>query len=83
MSKISYIAAKKCDGALWSVKDMLQDAISDPQIIDGTFNKALLIKLDDKNNAYTVGFSQSEMSMSQCLALIEVVRSVILNEMGY
>ncbi len=83
MSKISYISDKKCDGNLWSVKDMLRDAVNDPLIIDGTFNKALIIKLDDKNDAYTVGFSQAGMSMSQCLALVEVVKTVLLEEMGY
>lgn len=68
---------------MWSVRDMLLDAVDDPMIIDGTFNKALLIKLDDKNKAYTVGFSQAGMSMSECLALVGVMKAVILEEMGY
>ncbi len=83
MSKVSYISDKKCDGTLWSVRDMLRDALDDPQIIDGTFNKTLLLKLDDKNDAYTVGFSQAGMSMSQCLALARVAEAMFLEEMGY
>jgi hypothetical protein len=82
-NKIAYISDKTQNGDHWTVQQMLQDALEDETIINGEFDKALLIKLDAKNGNYTVGFSQSGMSMSECMALIEVVKTMFLREMGY
>jgi len=62
---------------------MLQDALADETIIDGTYDKAVLIKLNNKNGDYNVGFSQSGLSMSECIALVEVVKELFKEEMGY
>ena len=84
MGKISYLSDKTHNGDHWSVQQMLQDALESPAIPEeGNFDKALFVKLDSNNGDYTVGFSQAGMSMSECLALIEVVKTMFLREMGY
>ena len=48
MNKIAYISDKTHNGNHWTVKQMLQDALEDETILDGTFDKAIFIKLDAK-----------------------------------
>lgn len=79
MSKISYLAHEVSNGDRWTVEQMLQDELEDL----GDYNKALLLKLNDKDGDYDVTFTQAGLSMSQCLALLEVIKTVILKEMGY
>ena len=62
---------------------MLADALSCVREHRRTPSKALVLYLDTEGDAYDVGFSQSGLSMSQALALLDVARSVILREMGY
>ena len=82
-SKISYIADKTGNSSDWTVTQMLQDALADETIIDGTFDKAVLIKLNDKNGDYHVGFSQAGLSMSECLALADIAKDLFKEQMGY
>ena len=83
MNKVSYLSDKTRNGDHWTVQQMLQDALDTPPGPEGNFDKALFVKLDSNNGDYTVGFSQAGMSMSECLALIEVVKTIFLREMGY
>lgn len=48
-----------------------------------SMDKVLVIALDDKNGNYDVSFRQCGMSMSDILALLEVLKSVALKHMGY
>jgi len=46
-------------------------------------NKLLIIPLRDGEDMYDVGFSQCGMSMSECIALMEVAKTLFLNQMNY
>ena len=83
MNKIAYISDKTHNSDHWTVQQMLDDSLEDETILDGTFDKGLFIMLDAKNDNYVVGFRQAGMSMSECLALVEVVKTMFLKEMGY
>jgi len=82
-NKVSYLADKTGNSSDWTVPQMLQDALADETIIDGTFDKAVLIKLNNKNGDYDVGFSQSGLSMSECIALADIAKELFKDEMGY
>ena len=83
MPKISYLADKTGNSSDWTVPQMLQDALADETIIDGTYDKAVLIRLNDKNGDYNVGFSQAGLSMSECISLAEIAKDLFKEQMGY
>lgn len=45
--------------------------------------KVLILALDDSDNDYSISFVQAGMKMSECLALCEVAKAVILEQMNY
>ena len=44
--------------------------------------KALILMLDDRDQGYAHGFRNVGMSMSECLALLEVSKVQVLEQMG-
>lgn len=80
--KVTYISKAAKDGTRWTVEQMLEDALSQVKEHRITPSKALVVFLDDEDK-YDVAFMQSGMSMSQSIALIEILKSVFLSEMGY
>ena len=85
MSDVISMAEKTNDGTMRSVEDALKDALS---MIgeEGAFEKGkkvLILGLDDTNENFHVSFVQGGMTMSQCVALSEVAKTLFLREMGY
>lgn len=84
MSKVSYLADKTGNGKSdWTVIQMLQDALDDETILDGTYDKAVLIRLNNKDGDYNIGFSQAGLSMAECIALVEIAKNLFKKQMGY
>lgn len=46
-------------------------------------DKLIVIALDDTDGEYTVSWNQANMSTSQILALLEVTKTVTLQQMGF
>ena len=81
--KVIHLSHHTHDGSRWTVEQMLADALSDVREHRRTPTKALVLLLDEAEGRYDVGFNQSGLSMSQCLALVEVAKTLLLREMGY
>jgi hypothetical protein len=83
MSNITYLA-DKLDNALLDtplhalelVKERIETGQQSP-------TKLIVISLDDSDGLYDVKWQQAGMTMSQLLALLEIVKSIAINEMGY
>lgn len=68
------LAERRGDGRLWTVTDMLQEAVNDlPKL--SNYNKAILLLLDDRNGNYNTKFYQAGMVKSQIVALLEVCKA--------
>lgn len=51
--------------------------------MDARYNKIMVIKLEARKEEYNVGISQAGMKHSELLALLDVVKTRILVEMGF
>lgn len=67
------LAERANDGRMWSVSDMLREALKDMQGAD--FPKAILICLNDRGGAYETVFYQAGMVKSQIISLLEVAKN--------
>jgi hypothetical protein len=67
---------------MWSVEQMLEDALSEVKERRSTPTKALVLFLDDRDG-YNAGFRNCGFSMSQGIALLEVAKAMFLREMDY
>ena len=73
------------NGCMWSPQQALNSALQDVGH-RGAFKcgkRLLVLALDDSDGDYNISFVQAGMSMSECLALCEVAKTVFLAEMGY
>lgn len=82
MNNVISLADKTSDGTKWTPVDALRDMIKDIESGERHATKVLILRLDDTDE-YDVGFTQAGMSMSQCLALLEVAKQVVLEQMGH
>jgi len=71
------------DGRMLSPMDALKSAITDIENKDITPNKILILSLDHSDDEYNVNFHQAGMTMSECLALCDVAKSIMIKEMNY
>lgn len=62
---------------------MLHEVISDIKHDRRSFNKALVIFLDDTDCQYNPGFANAGMSMTECIGLCEVMKTIFIGEMGF
>lgn len=71
MGDIVKLADHNEEGHSWDVADMLSHSLQG--ILDGehTERKALILWLDDSGGDYQVGFSQSGMTLHECILLCE------------
>lgn len=69
----------------WTPEQMLEEALSDVRTGKRTAQKAMVLFLDtsDKENNYIVGYSMSQISCSQAIALMRVAEAMFLSEMGF
>ena len=64
----------------WSAKDAIEYMLSRIETTD----KMLIIRLDNPtSDVYDVEFAQAGLRTSECIALLEVIKTVFLEEMGY
>lgn len=66
------------EGAL---REALKDIGENGAFKDG--KKLLILALDESNDEYSISFIQAGMSMSECISLCEISKSVFKNQMGY
>ena len=65
----------------WDVKGMLEDALEEIENEVLVPTKGMAIFLDDINGKYHVSYSQCQMNMAECLALLEATKARIINNM--
>ena len=82
-NNVTHLSHRCSDGTRWTVEQMLEDALSEVKEHRRTPTKAMVIFLDEESSNYDVGFSQSGLSMSQAISLIEVAKQSLLREMGH
>jgi len=46
-------------------------------------DKVLILRLNTINESYDISFMQCGMSMSECIALLEIAKTLFKKEMGY
>lgn len=83
MSDVTPLSSRSRNSMHWDVPVMLRQLAS--EIEDGAVEagKAVVLTLDTTDGEYNVGFANAQMSSSEMLALLEVAKTVILNQMGY
>ena len=82
---ITCLGQKTGDAGMTSPRMALKDAM-DSLGEAGAFRdgkKLLVLGLDDTSENFAVSFIQAGMTMSQCVALCEVAKSIFLKEMNY
>lgn len=84
MAKITHISENVDDADLFTVESTLQKAIidlDDEEKLISRANKVIIITLCDDEGSYECGFRQAGMTMSECIALIEITKQLFLQEM--
>ena len=84
MAKITHISENVDDANLFTVESTLQKAIidlDDEEKLISRANKAIIITLCDDEGSYEIGFRQCGMSMSECIAAVETIKMLFLQEM--
>jgi hypothetical protein len=71
------------NGCLSTPVQALRDVIAELESGEVKANKAFVILLDEREGAYAVNWVQSGMHGSECIALCEVAKMTVMNEMGY
>lgn len=79
---ITYLADCTGDSMKWTVDQMLRDAVNEVSSGRRTPTKAIVIYLDDSDNGYHVGFSQSGMRLSEIVALTTVLNHILARDLG-
>lgn len=82
--KLLKLSEKSNNAAHSTVRDKLFEALGDLERGEGTIskaNKVLIISLDNTNDMYNYSFYQAGMSMSECIALVEVIKDEFLDIM--
>ena len=82
-TNIAHLSHRCNDATLWSVEQMLTDALSGVREKRRTPTKAIVLFLDDAQGKYDVGFCPAGLSLSQAVSLVEAAKAVFLREMGY
>jgi hypothetical protein len=83
MSEVTKLGDFTNNGKMLSHMDSLKSAIKDIENKNMSPDKILILSLDNKNGDYNISFHQAGMTMSECLALCDVAKSIMLSEMGY
>ena len=83
--KIESLSKHTNDGTMRSPEQCLQDCLKDIGKHGAFTNgkKILVLCLDDTTGGYAVSWAQAGMRMSECLALCDVGKQLMLSEMEY
>lgn len=71
------------DAAFVSVEQVLEDTLEEIRSGDYDYSRALVILLDDRDGVFDVTYRNAGLSCSRGVALVEVVKAMLLAEMGY
>lgn len=85
MNQITKLAEKANDSFMASPEDVLKDALEQFKP-GGKFEnnkKVLVLTINEDDGNYSVSFIQSQMKMSECVALSEVAKTIFLSQMNY
>lgn len=83
MSNVTYLSEKHNNALLDTplhVLELVKERIETGQMSP---TKLIVIGLDDSSGQYDIKWQQAGMTMSQLLALLEITKSIAINEMGY
>jgi hypothetical protein len=87
MTEVTSLGARRAveagDNRLWTPVECLHDVIR--EIENGTVsaNGVLVLHLTKTDTTFDVGYSSSNIKSSEMLAMLEIAKQVILEEMGY
>lgn len=78
---ITHIGSKTEDSTHYNTIQVLESVIS--QIKNGELecNKLLVLTLDDTDGQYNTTFTQGQMSMSECISLCDISKTLFMREM--
>lgn len=71
------------DNSRWTPEQMLEDALHEVRTGARTPNRAVVLFLEDEGEEYAVGYTLCNIQCSQTISLIEVVKTMMLKEMGF
>ena len=74
-------ALKNADNRLWGPVDCLEDALKD--VKDKPCDKLLIVRVYTENDTYKIGYHCAQLRASEIIAVLEVTKAFILEEMGY
>jgi len=83
--KVVHMGIRKHDGTMLTPQTTLDLAARDLEE-GGDWHgckKVMVIFLDDSEGDFDVGWRQSGMKMSECLALLKVAEIKVLNQLGF
>jgi hypothetical protein len=69
------------DNRLWTPIECLFDAIEDEK--KKPSDKIVVIRIDTKDDEFTVGYNAAKIKCSEILAAIEILKFTLMKEMGY
>lgn len=81
MSKVINIADRTNDALMISPEQVLEQALE--EVRSGTISKLMVITLDDSETNYDIGILQAGMRFNELLALTDITKNIIKEEMGY
>ena len=74
-------AIKAGDNKLWTPVDCLQDCINDFRSDKENANKLVIVTIFAEPNKFNVGYAASNISASEMLAALEILKAKIIKEM--
>ena len=85
MDKITKLSDVSDNNRFRSTKEALEDSLLCVDDEAGGFagNKILILALDDTHDGYIVSYQRSNLSDSESIALVRVVESIFLQDMGF
>jgi hypothetical protein len=80
-------AFKANDNRLWSPVECLEDCVRDIQSGETPCDRLLVLRLTTKNakgeDIFNIGYNCAGLKGSEIIALLEVAKAMLLEEMGY
>lgn len=74
-------AIKQADNRLWGPVDCLEAALKD--VKEKPCDRLVVIRIDTADETFTVGYHAAQIKGSEIIAALEILKAVILEEMGY
>ena len=76
-------ALKQQDNRLWSPIECLTDCIRDIEKGEVHCDKIMVIRIDMRDEKFSVGYNCAQIKASEMLAAMEITKAMLLQEMGY